>query len=74
MVKHREPNATAAVAREYAKAIVAFIAPGAVLIGSAVLPTSHGGEAITTAEWVTALVACLTTSAGVARIGNGDGP
>ncbi len=46
----------------YAKAAVAFIVPGAVLIGSAVTEQSPGGAAITTAEWVTALVACIVTA------------
>lgn len=47
------------------KAIVAFVAPGAVVIGSAVAEASDGGSRITAAEWVTALVACVVTSAAV---------
>lgn len=54
----------------YWKAIVAFIAPGAVLIAAAVTPGSDGGSTVTTAEIVTALVACVVTSAGVAAKGN----
>lgn len=54
----------------YWKAIVGFVAPGAVLIGSAVMEGSAGGERITTGEWVTALVACVVTSAGVAAVSN----
>jgi hypothetical protein len=54
----------------YYKAVVAFVAPGAVVIGSAVADASTGGAKITTAEWVTALVACVVTSAGVAAVAN----
>lgn len=50
---------------QYYKAIAAFIAPGAVIIGSAVQDSSAGGSAIVTAEWVTAVVACVVTAAGV---------
>lgn len=54
----------------YWKAVVGFVAPGAVLIGSAVTEASDGGSTITTAEWVTALVACVVTSAGVYGVAN----
>jgi hypothetical protein len=47
------------------KAIVGFVAPGAVLITAAVQDSSPGGAAITTAEWVTAVCACVVTAAGV---------
>ncbi len=47
------------------KALVAFVAPGAVILGSAVTEASDGRSNITTAEWVTALVACIVTSAAV---------
>ena len=56
------------------KAVVAFVAPGAVLVGSAVLDTSQGGATITQAEWVTAAVACLVTSATVWRVANTPAP
>jgi hypothetical protein len=49
----------------YWKALLGFIAPGAVLIGSAVTDGSQGGSSITTSEWVTAIVACVVTSAAV---------
>lgn len=49
----------------YWKAVVGFIAPGAVLIGSAVTDASAAGDHITTGEWVTAVVACIVTSAAV---------
>lgn len=51
--------------KPYLKAIAGFIAPGAVLIGAAVTEMSSAGERVTTAEWVTALVACVVTSASV---------
>ena len=47
------------------KAVMAFVSPGAVIIGSAVLTSSDGGAAITSGELVTALVACVVTSATV---------
>lgn len=56
--------------RPYAKAILGFIAPGAVVIGSAVTEASDGGTAITAAEWVTALVACVVTGAAVYAMPN----
>jgi hypothetical protein len=62
------------VIAQYWKAIVGFIAPGAVIIGSAVTESSDGGTAITTSEWVTALVACVVTSAGVAWVANAPKP
>jgi hypothetical protein len=49
----------------YWKAVVGFVAPGAVVIGASVQDSSAGGSTITTAEWVTAGVACVVTSAGV---------
>ncbi len=54
----------------YWKAVVGFVAPGAVVLGSAVTEASSGGEAITAAEWVTALVACVVTSAAVYTVPN----
>ena len=54
----------------YRKAIVAFVAPGAVVITSSVLPSSDGGGSVTAAEWITAACACVITSAAVGGIGN----
>jgi hypothetical protein len=51
--------------RTIAKAIVGFIAPGAVVLTSAVQAGSDGGTAITAGEWVTALCAAIITGAGV---------
>ena len=56
--------------RPYAKAVVGFIAPGAVLVGSAVTDASTGGSSIVAAEWVTAAVACIVTAAAVWRVPN----
>ena len=50
--------------------MVALVAPGAVLIGSAVQDGSAGGAAITSAEWVQAIVACIVTAAGVYAVPN----
>lgn len=52
--------------QHYWKAILAFIVPGAVIIGSAVTGDSDGGSTITTAEWVTAVVAMIVTGGAVA--------
>jgi hypothetical protein len=60
--------------RYYWKAVIAFVAPGAVMIGSAVLENSAGGETITQGEWITALVAAVVASTGVAAKSNGPAP
>jgi hypothetical protein len=49
----------------YWKAVVGFIAPGAIVITSAVLEGSDGGSAITGSEWILALCSAVITSAGV---------
>lgn len=49
----------------YWKAVVAFVAPGAVVFTSAVQPNSIGGEHITGGELVTAVAAMFITAAGV---------
>jgi len=54
----------------YFKAVVAFIAPGAVVLTSAVTDASAGGEAITSGELVTALCATVITAAGVYAVPN----
>lgn len=53
-----------------AKAIVAFIAPGAVILTSAVTESSAGGEAITQGEWVTAICATIITAGAVYVVPN----
>jgi hypothetical protein len=49
----------------YWKAVVGFIAPGAVILTYAVTADSAGGDFVTTGELVTALCACVITGAGV---------
>ena len=49
----------------YWKALIGFVAPGAVIIGSAVTDSSVGGEMVTQGEWITAIVAAVVTAAGV---------
>jgi len=54
----------------YAKAIVGFIAPGAVILTSSVTSGSDGGTLVTAAEWVTAACACIITAAAVYAVPN----
>jgi len=54
----------------YFKALVAFIAPGAVVLTSAVQANSVGGELITSGEWVTAICATIITGAAVYAVPN----
>jgi hypothetical protein len=56
--------------QHYWKAILAFLVPGAVIIGSSVLGDSDGGSTITGSEWVTAVVAMIVTGAAVGVKGN----
>lgn len=56
-----EPG-TSALGR-FLASLVAFLAPGAAVIGSAVLVSSVQGETITGGEWVGAAVAALVASA-----------
>jgi hypothetical protein len=59
---------------QFWKAIIAFVAPAAVVIGASVLKGSDGGSTITQAEWITAAVAAIITSAGVGAKGNAPKP
>lgn len=54
----------------YWKAVMAFIAPAAVVIMAAVTDASAGGAAITAGEWITALCTAVVTSAGVYAVPN----
>lgn len=54
----------------YFKAVVGFIAPGAVILTSAVQESSAGGELITSGEWVTAICATIITGAAVYAVPN----
>jgi len=54
----------------YAKALVGFLVPAAVVITSSVQEGSDGGSAITTAEWITAACAAVITGGGVWAVKN----
>lgn len=54
----------------YWKAIVGFMAPGLLVLVSAVTEGSAGGVAITQAEWITAVASAFITSAGVYTVRN----
>lgn len=54
----------------YLKAVVAFIAPAAVTLTSAVTESSVGGVGITQGEWVTAVCATVITAAAVYAVPN----
>lgn len=56
----------------YMKAVVAFIAPGAVSLIAALNDDSKGGDAIVQSEWIAALLACVVTAAAVYAIPNRD--
>lgn len=55
--------------RRFSKAIVGFIAPGAVLVIASVQDGSPGGEAITAGEWWTIAATCVAAAGGVAITG-----
>lgn len=71
MPEHAGPRRAISIA-PYWKAVLGFLTPGAVIIGSAVLAGSDGGSAITTAEWVTAGVAMIITGGAVYGKSNKD--
>lgn len=54
----------------YWKAVMAFIAPAAVVVMASVTEASAGGVAITAGEWITALCTAIVTSAGVYAVPN----
>lgn len=56
----------------YWKAIVGFVAPGTVVIATAINDASQGGSTITQTEWVTALLAMVITGGGVYAKSNTD--
>lgn len=58
--------------QNYWKGILGFIVPGAVIIGASVLDGSDGGSTITSAEWITAVVAMIVTGGAVAAKGNAN--
>ena len=50
---------------DFLEGLITFLAPGASVVGAAVLMGSPGGERITAAEWITACVAAVVTSAAI---------
>lgn len=54
----------------YAKAIVGFLAPGAVILTGAVVESSPSGVSITLGELVTAVCAMVITAGGVYVVPN----
>lgn len=54
----------------YAKAVVAFVAPGVVLLTQAVTESSPGAATVTGPEWVGIGAACVLTAAGVYAVPN----
>lgn len=54
----------------YWKAVVGFMAPGLIMLVSAVMDGSAGGVEITQAEWITAIATAFITSAGVYTVKN----
>ena len=58
--------------KPYAKALVGFLAPGAVAVAAAVTEASHGGSTVTGAEWLGALAACFVTAGAVWAVPNTD--
>lgn len=58
----------------YWKAVIGFIAPGAVSLAGALHSGSEGGSSITSGEVILALIASVVTAAGVAIKSNGPKP
>lgn len=54
----------------YWKAVIGFVAPGFLVIASAVLPDTAGGTDIVASEWITAVASAILTSAGVYTVRN----
>lgn len=54
----------------YWKAVLGFIAPGAIVIASSVMEGSAGGVDITQGEWITAICSAVITGAGVYGVRN----
>lgn len=54
----------------YYKAVLAFIAPAAVVVIASLQAGSDGGSAITVAEWITAAATAIITASGVYAVPN----
>ena len=73
--KHRKPGRGVTdvnAVLPYFKAVLGFLTPGAVILGSAVTEASDGGTRITQAEVITALVAMVVTGGAVYAAPNRD--
>jgi hypothetical protein len=58
--------------KPYAKAVVAFLTPGVVLVLAAMQDSSDGGSVITRTEWITAVLTCVTAAGAVFGVPNKD--
>jgi hypothetical protein len=56
--------------KPYLKAVSGFVAPGVVILGTAITKASDGHEVITGSEWLTAVVACVVTGGTVFGVKN----
>jgi glucose uptake protein GlcU len=76
--EHRswDPTTTEAPVKigTYAKAILGFVTPGLVVLGSALTDSSDGGSKITGTEWLTAAIAALVTGGAVYAKSNAPAP
>ena len=57
------PESWATSLGAFLAALIAFLAPGAAVLGASVLVASEGGEQVTGGEWVTCCVAAIVASA-----------
>ena len=58
----------------YAKAVVGFVTPGLVILGTAITDASPGGSTVTQIEWVAIAIACITTGGVVFGVPNKPNP
>lgn len=58
--------------KPYAKAIVAFVAPGVAALVAAVQDASPAGSNITGPEWIGIVATCILTSGAVYAVPNRD--
>ena len=61
-------------AAQYWKAVLAFIVPGVVILGTSITVGSDGGAGITSSEWLMAAFSCILTAGAVAAKGNAPPP
>lgn len=58
----------------YWKAILGFVTPGLVILGTSITAGSDGGTRVTSTEWVTIAIACVATGGLVAAKANTPTP